>query len=100
MCPPGGQSDVRRWVRVTPQGSAGAAFLLARADTPEQEAAVGRQTGGRVGFFLTTDDFARDHAAMVARGVVFAEAPRREVYGVVAVFLDLYGNRFDLIEPA
>ena len=79
---------------------AGAAFLLARADTPEQEAAVGRQAGGRVGFFLVTDDFARDHAAMSARGVVFDEAPRHEAYGVVAVFLDLYGNRFDLIEPA
>jgi catechol 2,3-dioxygenase-like lactoylglutathione lyase family enzyme len=92
--------DGRRWVRVAPQGNAGAAFLLARADTPSQEAAVGRQTGGRVGFFLVTDDFARDHAAMSARGVIFAEAPRHETYGAVAVFLDLYGNRFDLIEPA
>jgi catechol 2,3-dioxygenase-like lactoylglutathione lyase family enzyme len=90
----------KRWVRVGPAGSSGAAFLLARADTPEQEAAVGRQAGGRVGFFLATDDFARDHAAMSARGVTFAEAPRHEAYGVVAVFLDLYGNRFDLIEPA
>jgi catechol 2,3-dioxygenase-like lactoylglutathione lyase family enzyme len=90
----------KRWVRVGPQGNPGAAFLLARADTPEQDAAVGRQAGGRVGFFLVTDDFARDHAAMSARGVVFAEAPRHEAYGVVAVFLDLYGNRFDLIEPA
>jgi catechol 2,3-dioxygenase-like lactoylglutathione lyase family enzyme len=90
----------KRWVRVAPQSGAGAAFLLARADTPEQEAAVGRQAGGRVGFFLVTDDFDRDHAAMVARGVVFAEAPRREPYGSVAVFLDLYGNRFDLIGPA
>lgn len=90
----------KRWVRVAPPGGPGAVFLLARAVTPGQDAAVGWQAGGRVGFFLTTDDFARDHAAMRARGVVFAEPPRREVYGTVAVFLDLYGNRFDLIEPA
>jgi catechol 2,3-dioxygenase-like lactoylglutathione lyase family enzyme len=90
----------KRWVRVAPKGSTGTALLLARADTPEQEAAVGRQAGGRVGFFLVTDDFARDHAAMEARGVVFVEEPRREPYGTVVVFADLYGNRFDLIEPA
>ena len=90
----------KRWVRVAPRASAGPALLLARADTPDQEAAIGRQAGGRVGFFLVTEDFARDHAAMVARGVVFAEAPRREPYGRVAVFLDLYGNRCELIEPA
>jgi catechol 2,3-dioxygenase-like lactoylglutathione lyase family enzyme len=93
-------AEGKRWVRVGPHGGGGAAFLLARAGTPEQVAAVGRQAGGRVGFFLVTDDFARDHAAMNARGVVFAEAPRRESYGTVAVFLDLHGNRFDLIEPA
>ncbi|HET7714115.1 MAG TPA: VOC family protein [Bauldia sp.] len=92
-------APAKRWVRVAPKGSAGTALLLARADTPEQEAAVGRQTGGRVGFFLTTDDFARDHAAMRDRGVVFVEAPRREPYGTVAVFVDLYGNRYDLIAP-
>ena len=92
-------SDAKRWVRVAPAGNPGAAFLLARADTPEQEARIGDQTGGRVGFFLVTDDFARDHAAMSARGVVFIEAPRHETYGTVAVFLDLYGNRFDLIGP-
>jgi catechol 2,3-dioxygenase-like lactoylglutathione lyase family enzyme len=92
--------DGKRWVRVGPEGGGGAAFLLARADTPHQEAAIGRQAGDRVGFFLLTDDFARDHAAMHGRGVVFAEAPRHEAYGSVAVFLDLYGNRFDLIEPA
>ncbi len=89
----------KRWVRVSPRGGTGAALLLARADTRVQEAAVGRQAGGRVGFFLVTDDFARDHAAMRARGVVFAEPPRSEAYGTVAVFTDLYGNRFDLIEP-
>jgi len=92
--------DGKRWVRVGPQGGGGAALLLARADTPDQEAAVGRQTGERVGFVLLTDDFARDHAAMSGRGVVFDEAPRHEAYGSVAVFRDLYGNRFDLIEPA
>jgi len=90
--------DGKRWVRVAPAGGC-AALLLAKADTPEQSAAIGRQTGGRVGFFVTTDDFGRDHAAMTARGVVFLEAPRHEAYGTVAVFTDLYGNRFDLIEP-
>jgi catechol 2,3-dioxygenase-like lactoylglutathione lyase family enzyme len=89
----------RRWVRVGPKGGA-AAFLLARADTPEQVARIGSQTGGRVGFFLVTDDFDGDHAAMAARGVRFLEAPRREAYGTVAVFEDLHGNRFDLIQPA
>lgn len=93
-------SPGKRWVRVAPKGSTAEALLLARADTPEQEAAIGRQTGGRVGWFLVTDDFARDHAAMTARGVGFLEEPRREAYGTVAVFMDLYGNRFDLIEPA
>ena len=93
------QSPERRWVRVGPAGGGGAALLLARADTPEQVARIGSQTGGRVGFFLVTDDFARDHAAMAARGVRFLEAPRHEAYGSVAVFEDLYGNRFDLIQP-
>ena len=92
--------DGKRWVRVGPAGGRGAAFLLAQADTPDQAGAIGRQAGGRVGFFVTTDDFARDHAAMTARGVAFLEAPRHEAYGTVAVFTDLYGNRFDLIEPA
>ena len=94
------QSPGRRWVRVGPPGGRGAALLLARADTPEQVAAVGSQTGGRVGFFIVTDDFALDHGAMRDRGVRFLEAPRNEPYGTVAVFEDLYGNRFDLIEPA
>lgn len=90
----------KRWVRIAPRGGSGAALLLARADGPEQNAAVGRQAGGRVGFFLLTGDVVRDHAAMTARGVVFVDPPRREPYGTVAVFMDLYGNRFDLIEPA
>ncbi|WP_219824218.1 VOC family protein [Actinokineospora auranticolor] len=91
--------DGKRWVVVAPPGG-GAALLLARAVGAEQEAAVGRQTGGRVGWFLETDSFARDHARMRAAGVVFEEEPRPEPYGVVAVFRDLYGNRWDLIEPA
>jgi len=73
------------------------ALLLARAATPAQEARVGDQTGGRVAFFLESDDFARDHAAFGARGVRFVEEPRDEAYGRVAVFLDLYGNRWDLV---
>ena len=88
----------KRWVVVSP-GGAGARLLLARADGPEQQACIGDQTGGRVGFFLETDDFARDHAAYAQRGVRFLEAPRYEPYGTVAVFEDLYGNKWDLIEP-
>jgi catechol 2,3-dioxygenase-like lactoylglutathione lyase family enzyme len=91
-------ADGKRWVRVAPAGD-GTALLLAKAANDAQTARIGDQTGGRVGFFLETDDFARDHAAMRARGVRFAEAPREEDYGTVAVFLDLYGNRWDLLEP-
>lgn len=88
----------KRWVRVGPPGAREACLLLARAASPEQEAAVGRQSGGRVFLFLHTDDFPRDHAAMKARGVRFVEEPRHEAYGTVAVFEDLYGNRWDLVE--
>ncbi len=90
----------KRWVIVRPPGAeAGAtSILLARAASPEQVAAIGHQAGGRVFLFLETDDFARDHAAFSAAGVRFLEAPRHEVYGIVAVFEDLYGNRWDLIE--
>lgn len=91
--------DGTRWVVVTPRGESGAGLLLARAATPEQRARVGDQTGGRVGLFLYTDDFAADHRRMRAAGVVFEEAPRREAYGTVAVFRDLYGNRWDLLQP-
>ncbi|MGD9582724.1 MAG: VOC family protein [Lysobacterales bacterium] len=94
------QSASKRWVRVAPPGSTGTALLLAVAANPRQQASIGNQTGGRVGFFLHCDDFARDHAAMLARGVNFIESPRHEVYGTVAVFEDRYGNRWDLIEPA
>jgi catechol 2,3-dioxygenase-like lactoylglutathione lyase family enzyme len=89
----------KRWVRVAPAGPAGAELLLARAATTEQESRVGNQTGGRVSLFLETDDFQRDYAALRDRGVVFARPPRKESYGTVAVFLDLYGNQVDLIEP-
>ena len=91
-------SETKRWVRVAPPG-AQTALLLAKADGADQEAAIGNQTGGRVGFFLHTDDFARDHAAMVSKGVTFREAPRDEAYGTVAVFEDPFGNLWDLIQP-
>ena len=89
----------KRWVTVAPQGG-GPLLLLAKATTPAQEARVGDQTGGRVGFFLHTDDFDADHARMAAAGVRFLEAPRREPYGSVAVFEDLYGNHWDLLESS
>ena len=89
----------KRWVLVAPAGGRGARLLLAKADGDEQTERIGDQTGGRVGFFLETDDFARDHAAFTAKGVVFLEEPRHEAYGSVAVFVDLCGNRWDLIEP-
>ncbi|WP_170363274.1 VOC family protein [Ruegeria arenilitoris] len=88
----------KRWVLVTPPGSDGAALLLAKADGDSQRSAIGNQTGGRVGFFLRTDDFARDHADMLANGVRFEEDPRHEPYGIVAVWQDPFGNRWDLIQ--
>jgi predicted enzyme related to lactoylglutathione lyase len=88
----------KRWVTATPPGG-GCALLFARATNPAQSAAIGQQAGGRVLLFLHTDDFARDHAAMTAAGVTFLEAPRHEPYGTVAVFEDLYGNRWDLLQP-
>jgi catechol 2,3-dioxygenase-like lactoylglutathione lyase family enzyme len=89
----------KRWVRVAPPGGQGAALLLAQAANDRQRDVIGEQAGGRVGFFLHTDDFDRDHARYVAAGVVFAEAPRDEAYGRVAVFRDAFGNLWDLIEP-
>lgn len=86
----------KRWVRVG--GVDGGQLLLARATSDEQTAAIGRAAGGRVAFFVHTNAFDRDHARMVAAGVQFAECPRQEAYGKVAVFADLYGNRWDLIE--
>jgi uncharacterized glyoxalase superfamily protein PhnB len=83
---------------VRPPGGSGANILIAKAVGPEQSAAIGNQTGGRVGFFLSTDDFARDYKAYLAKGVIFEEEPRHEVYGTVAVFRDPFGNRWDMIE--
>jgi catechol 2,3-dioxygenase-like lactoylglutathione lyase family enzyme len=91
--------DGKRWVIVAPRHGAGCRLLLARASGPEQMARIGDQTGGRVAFFLTTDNFSRDHALLLSRGVVFLETPRAERYGTVAVFRDIYGNKWDLIEP-
>ncbi|MFE7119840.1 VOC family protein [Streptomyces sp. NPDC057654] len=91
--------DRKRWVVVAPPGARGTAVLLARAVGTGQAARVGDQTGGRVGMFLNTDDFARDYDRMRAAGVLFEEAPRREPYGTVAVFRDLYANRWDLLQP-
>lgn len=92
-------SPEKRWVVVSPSGG-GTGLLLARAATATQEAHVGGQTGGRVFLFLHTDDFARDYSAMRTKGVRFAGEPREESYGRVVVFEDLYGNKWDLIEPA
>ncbi|HMM66234.1 MAG TPA: VOC family protein [Dokdonella sp.] len=89
----------KRWVRIAPRGSAGACLLLARAGNAGQATYVGNQTGGRVFLFLHTDDFAGDYARLLAHGVRFCEEPRQEEYGTVVVFEDLYGNRWDLIEP-
>jgi catechol 2,3-dioxygenase-like lactoylglutathione lyase family enzyme len=91
------QGGGKRWVVVSPGGGSGA-LLLAKASGPDQAARVGDQTGGRVFLFLETDDFASDYGRMSAAGVRFLEAPRHEPYGSVAVFEDLYGNRWDLIE--
>lgn len=88
----------KRWVRVRPAGAEGAGVLLARAVTPAQVASVGAQTGGRVFVFLETDDFWRDYEAMRSRGVEFPRPPREEPFGTVAVFADLYGNLWDLIQ--
>jgi len=89
----------KRWVVVQPPNSSGAALLLASASTPEQVACVGSQSAGRVFLFLHTDNFQRDHTSMIARGIRFLESPRTESYGTVAVFEDLYGNKWDLLEP-
>ena len=88
----------KRWVVIAPPGSQGTSILLARAATPEQEQAIGNQTGGRVFLFLNTDDFWRDYDVMQARGVTFVREPKDADYGTVAVFADLYGNLWDLLE--
>jgi catechol 2,3-dioxygenase-like lactoylglutathione lyase family enzyme len=91
------QSPTKRWVLVAPKG-AQTRILLAKADGPVQDQAIGNQTGGRVGFFLNTDNFAKDYAKMKAAGVMFEEDPRHEPYGSVAVFCDPFGNRWDLLQ--
>jgi catechol 2,3-dioxygenase-like lactoylglutathione lyase family enzyme len=90
----------KRWVVVSPPGSNGTTLLLARASKPEQEEFIGRQTGGRVFLFLSTDDFWRDYNEMLAAGINFVRDPKTESYGTVAVFEDLYGNLWDLIESS
>lgn len=93
-------TETKRWVLVTPPGSGGSSLLLAKAEGERQLAGIGNQAGGRVFLFLFTDDFYRDYNRMVERGVRFAGPPRKEAYGTVAVFEDLYGNLWDLLEPA
>jgi len=88
----------KRWVVIAPPGSNGTTILLARASEPQQEPFIGNQAGGRVFLFLSTDDFWRDYNEMIAKGIRFRRAPKREEYGTVAVFEDLYGNLWDLIE--
>ncbi|ASJ53655.1 hypothetical protein BP422_08850 [Brevibacillus formosus] len=88
----------KRWVVVSPPGSVGTTILLAKASKPEQELFIGNQAGGRVFLFLNTDDFWRDYHEMVARGIQFVREPKEQPYGMVAVFQDLYGNLWDLLE--
>lgn len=90
----------KRWVVVSPPGQGGTNLLLARAATPEQEKFIGNQAGGRVFLFLQTDNFQRDYASMRDAGVTFVRDPKQEEYGTVAVFEDLYGNLWDLFQPA
>ncbi|MEQ6289101.1 VOC family protein [Vogesella sp. GCM10023246] len=90
----------KRWVVVSPPGASESRLLLARASNDEQLSRVGAQTGGRVFLFLYTDDFARDYARYQAAGIEFVRPPRQEAYGTVAVFKDLYGNLWDLLQPA
>lgn len=88
----------KRWVVVRPRGDGTTSLLLARASTPDQEMFIGNQAGGRVFLFLQTDDFQRDYAAMVEAGISFVREPKQAAYGTVAVFKDLYGNLWDLIQ--
>ena len=92
-------SETKRWVIVKPPGGSGTSLLLAKADSGRQKTAIGNQTGGRVFLFLFTDDFKQDYKDMVEAGVNFVRKPKEEVYGTVAVFEDLYGNLWDLLEP-
>ena len=91
-------AKAQRWVLVAPRGSGGTAILLAKASTPEEVSRIGNQTGGRVFLFLHTDDFWRDYNAITEKGVKFIREPKEEEYGTVAVFEDLYGNKWDLLQ--
>jgi len=93
------QGRDKRWVLVAPRGSRGTALLLAKASTPEEATRIGNQTGGRVFLFLHTDDFWQDFKAMKEKGVKFLREPKEEEYGTVAVFEDLYGDKWDLLKP-
>lgn len=88
----------KRWVVVSPPGSVGTTLLLAKASKPEQEVFIGNQTGGRVFLFLNTDNFWRDYNEMLSKGIEFVREPKEQTYGIVAVFKDLYGNLWDLLE--
>jgi catechol 2,3-dioxygenase-like lactoylglutathione lyase family enzyme len=92
--------QAKRWVVIAPPGAVESRLLLARASTPDQESCIGAQTGGRVFLFLHTDNFWRDYERYKAQGIVFVREPKKESYGTVAVFKDLYGNLWDLLEPA
>lgn len=93
-------SETKRWVVVTPKGSGSCSLLLAKAANEVQETRVGNQTGGRVFLFMYTDDFWRDYHQFIKNGVLFVREPSEEAYGIVAVFQDLYGNLWDLIQPS
>ncbi|MCE9647387.1 MAG: VOC family protein [Chloroflexi bacterium] len=93
------RGDKKRWVLISPRGTDGTRLLLARAEGPQQESRIGDQTGGRVFLFLHTDDFWRDYQEMKSQGIQFHEQPREESYGTVVVFSDLYGNKWDLLQP-
>ena len=93
-------SEEKRWVVVAPPGARESSLVLAKADTEKQSLSIGNQTGGRVFLFLFTDDFQRDYMAMLEKGVKFVRKPQKEPYGTVAVFEDLYGNLWDLLEPS
>lgn len=92
-------SDTKRWVLIAPPGASGCRLLLAKASTEEQKSRIGNQAGGRVFLFLHTDDIMRDHENMSKQGIEFVRQPTQEPYGIVAVFKDLYGNLWDLIQP-
>lgn len=92
-------TEDKRWVMIAPQGAKECCLLLAKAANPQQKSAIGNQTGGRVSFFLFTDDFWRDYNNMLAQSINFVRQPKEEAHGTVAVFEDLYGNLWDLIAP-